>query len=151
MDREAWHASVHGVAKSQTWLSNWTELNYDHGLSPINSWQIEGGNVEVVTNFLFLGSKITANGDCSHKIRRHLLLGRKEREVTQSCPILCDPMDCNLPGSSVHGIFQARALEWVAISFSRGSSQPRAQTQVSCIAGRHFTVWVTREGKLWQT
>ena len=56
----------------------------------------------------------------------------------QSCPTLCDPMDCSLPGSSVHGILQARILEWVAISFSRGSSQPRDQTRVSCIAGRFF-------------
>ena len=48
----------------------------------------------------------------------------------------CDPMDCSLPGSSIHGIFQARILEWVAISFLRGSSQPRDQTQLSCIAGR---------------
>ena len=46
-------------------------------------------------------------------------------EVAQSCPILCDPMDCSLPGSSIHGIFQARVLEWVAISFARGSSRPR--------------------------
>jgi len=46
----------------------------------------------------------------------------KESEVTQSCLTLCDPMDCNPPGSSIHGIFQARILEWVAISFSRGSS-----------------------------
>ena len=53
---------------------------------------------------------------------------------------LCDPMDCSLQVSSVHGTFQARVLEWVAISFSRGSSQPRGQTQVSRIAGRHFTV-----------
>ena len=53
---------------------------------------------------------------------------------------LCDPMDCSLPGSSVHGIFQAIVLEWVAISFSRGSSRPRDQTQVSRIVGRHFTV-----------
>ena len=45
--------------------------------------------------------------------------------LTQSCPTLCDPVDCNLPGSSVRGIFQARILEWVTISFSRGSSQPR--------------------------
>ena len=45
-----------------------------------------------------------------------------ESEVAQSCPALCDPMDCSLPGSSVHGISQARLLEWVAISFSRGSS-----------------------------
>ena len=52
----------------------------------------------------------------------------------------CDPMDCSLPGSSVHGIFQARVLEWGAISLSRGASQPRDQTVVSCIAGRRFTV-----------
>ena len=62
-----------------------------------------------------------------------------ESEVAQSCPTLCDPMDCSPPGSSVHGILQARILEWVAISFSRGSSQPRDRTQVSCIAGRFFT------------
>ena len=48
-----------------------------------------------------------------------------ESEVAQSCPTLCDPMECSLPGSSVHGILQARVLEWVAISFSRGSSRPR--------------------------
>ena len=52
-------------------------------------------------------------------------------------------MYCSLPGSSIHGIFQARVLEWVAISFSRGSSRPRDWTQVSCIAGRHFTIWAT--------
>ena len=52
----------------------------------------------------------------------------------------CDPMDCSLPGSSVHRILQARMLEWVAIPFSRGSSQPRDQTWVSCIAGRFFTI-----------
>ena len=66
-------------------------------------------------------------------------------EVAQSSPTLCDPMDCSLPGSSVCGIFQARVLEWVAISFSRRSSQPRDQTQVSFIAGRRFTIWATRE------
>ena len=55
-------------------------------------------------------------------------------------PTLCDPMDCSLPDSSVHGILQARILEWVAIPFSRASSQPRDQTWVSCIAGRFFTV-----------
>ena len=56
------------------------------------------------------------------------LLGQQERlcsSVTQSCPTLCDPMDCSLPGSSVHGIFQPRLLEWAATSDSRGSSQPR--------------------------
>ena len=54
-------------------------------------------------------------------------------------------MDCSLPGSSVHRIFQARVLEWVAISFSRGSSQPRGWTPISHIAGRCFTLWATRE------
>ena len=58
---------------------------------------------------------------------------------------LCNLMDCTLPGSSVHGILQARILEWVAISFSRGFSQPRYWTWVSCIAGRFFTIWATRE------
>ena len=67
---------------------------------------------------------------CSHE---------SESEVAQSSPTLCDPMDYSLPGSSVFGIFQARVLEWVAISFSRGSSQPRDQTQVSRTAGRCLT------------
>ena len=55
------------------------------------------------------------------------------------------PMDCSLSGFSVQGIFQARVLEWIAISFSRGSSWPRNRTWVSCIAGRCFTIWATRE------
>ena len=68
--------------------------------------------------------------------------------VAQSCPTLCDPMDSNPPCSSVHEIFRARILEWVAISFSRGSSQPRDRTQVSCTAGKFFTNWATREAPL---
>ena len=60
--------------------------------------------------------------------------------VAQSCLTLYNPVDCSLSGSSVHGIFQARILEWVAISYSRGSSQPRDRTWVSCIAGRFFKV-----------
>ena len=66
-------------------------------------------------------------------------------EVAQSCPTLCDPMDCSPPGSLVHGIFQAWILEWVAVFFSRGSSWPRDRTRVSRIVGRRFTVWATRE------
>ena len=69
----------------------------------------------------------------------------KWSEVAQSCLTLCDPMDCSLLGSSVHGIFQARILEWVAISFSRGTSRPRDWTWVSHIVGRCFTVWAIRE------
>ena len=73
-------------------------------------------------------------------------MGRSEVKWS---PTLCDPMDCSLPGSSIHGILQARVLEWVAISFSRGSSWPRDRTQVSCIAGRRFTLWATREARRW--
>ena len=73
-----------------------------------------------------------------------------ESEVTQSCPTLCDPTDCSLPGSSIHGIFPARILEWVAVSFSRGSSWPRGWTQVLQVtAGRLFTVWATWESPTW--
>ena len=61
----------------------------------------------------------------------------------------CDPVDCSPPGSSVHGILQARILEWVAISFSRGSSQPRNRTWVSCISGRWFTDWTMREAYIY--
>ena len=61
----------------------------------------------------------------------------------------CDPMDYKLPGPSVHGILQARILEWVAIFFFRGSSEPKNQTQVSCIEGRFFTNWAMREAPSW--
>ena len=61
--------------------------------------------------------------------------------VAQSCLTLCGLMDCSPPGSSVHGILQARILEWVAIPFSSESSQPRDQSQVSCVEDRFFTIW----------
>ena len=80
--------------------------------------------------------------------KNHIIIGKIEMElcvwcevkVAQSCLTLCDPMDY-----LVHGILQARILEWVAIPFFRGSSQPRDQTQVSHIAGGFFTSWTTRE------
>ena len=65
--------------------------------------------------------------------------------VVQLCLTLCEPMDCSPPGSPAHGILPTRILEWVAIPFSRISSQPRDQTWVSCIAGRFFTIWATGE------
>ena len=78
---------------------------------------------------------------------------KKESEVTQSCPALCSPADCKLPCSSVHGIFQARVLEWVAISFSRGSSRPRdgkvlewgaiAFSEIESHCLLYSTVWYT--------
>ena len=66
-----------------------------------------------------------------------------ESEVAQLCLTLCDPIDCSLPGSSIHGIFQTIVLEWIVISFSKGSSQPKAWTRVSHIVDRCFTVWAT--------
>ena len=81
--------------------------------SPITSWQVDGETVETVTDFILRGSKITADGECSHEIKRLLLLGKKVMtnlytvKVAQSCPTPCDPIDC-----TVHGILQARILEW---------------------------------------
>ena len=81
-------------------------------------------------------------------------VAEKRREVAQSCLTLCNPRNCSLPGSSVHRIFQARIVEWVTISFSRGSSQPRGRMQVSCIAGwargKLKTTWMFPVRELWQ-
>ena len=68
-----------------------------------------------------------------------------ESEITQLCWTLCNPMNCSLPGFSTNEIFQAKILEWVAISFFSWFSQPRYQIPVSCTASRLFTIWATRE------
>ena len=69
-------------------------------------------------------------------------------KVAQWCLTLCDAMDCSPPGSSFHGILQARIVEWITMLSSKGSSWPREWTQVSCIWGRFFTVWATRKVKI---
>ena len=71
--------------------------------------------------------------------------------VVQWCPTLRTPMDCSPSGSSVHGILQARILQWVALLFSRGSSKPRNWTWVFCIAGWFFTVWATSKAHRMET
>ena len=91
-------------------------------------WDSPGKNTGVGCHFLLQCMKV-----------------KSESEVTQSCPTPRDPMDDSLPGSSIHGIFQARVLEWGAITFSKQSSKPRDQTQVSSTSGRFFIVRVTRE------
>ena len=122
MDREAWHAVIHGVAKIRTWLSDWTEL-----MGWKRKWEIKDD---------YKGFYLS-----NHRTEKK----ESESEVAQLCPTLSDPMDCSLPRSSIHGIFQARVLERVSISFSRGSSRPRDRTRVSSSVGRRFTVWATRE------
>ena len=98
---------------------------WPHGLQPtklLRPWDFPGKSMEWVAIAFSIHISIVSS-------------------VPQLCPTLCNPMDCILPSSSVHGIFQARVLEWIAISFSRGSSQPRDQTLVSCIANRFFITW----------
>ena len=83
---------------------------------PITTWQIDGETMKTVKDFIFLGSKITVDGDCSHEVKTCLLLGRKAMtnlaaaaaKSLQSCPTLCDPRDGSPPGSPVPGILQAR-------------------------------------------
>ena len=111
--------SIRYEGKSNSWIDIWPSC------FPSTTWGRDC-LLSIVYSWLFC-----------HKV--------KESEVVQSCPTVWDPMNCSLPGFSVHGIFQARVLEWVAISFSRGSSWPRDQTQVSCTVGRRFTLRATRE------
>ena len=94
------------------------------------------------SNALILRSKLQAqrSSQRAHSSCEDEEDEEEEEEVAQLCLTLCDPMDHSLPGSSVHGIFQARVLELVAIAFSRGSSPTRDRTRVSCIAGRRFTI-----------
>ena len=75
----------------------------------------------------------------------YIIERKKVKVKSLSCVRLCNPMDCSLPGSSLFGILQTRVLEWVVISFSRGSSKFRDQTRVSLIPGRHFNFWATWE------
>ena len=80
MDGGAWWAAVHGVAKSQTRLKRLSSSSSSSKImasSPVTSWEIDGETVETVSDFILWGSKITSDGDCSHEIKRHLLLGRK--------------------------------------------------------------------------
>ena len=127
----------------------------------MNRWMDTEGVAHIYKGILLNHKKERNNAMCSNldgprdyhtkwskpeKDKYHMIsLIKKESEITQPCPILCDPMDCRLPDSSVYGIFQAKILEWVAISFSRGFSWPRDRTCVSHTAGSLFTIWATRE------
>ena len=107
-------------------------------------WDFTGKNTGVGCHFLLQFVSLYFKGGNGDSARLKLLCGS-----VLSHARLCDPLDFSLPGSSVHGIFQATVLEWFAISFSRGSSRPRDWTQVSRIVDRHFTTWATREASLY--
>ena len=124
MDRETWHAAVHGVAKTQTELLNWNQRTAN--LMSIASSQQEKYHILRHMKYTFNNTSNNLYLVLSHF--SHIWL--------------CDPMEHSPAGSSVHGIFQVRLLEWVAIYFSRGSSPSRDQTCISCfscIADRFFT------------
>ena len=117
MDREAWCAAVHSIGQDWAAEGNWTSVQC------ICLWCI-------LINLLCEHSESTCMHACS---------------VASVVSTLCDPVDCRLPGSSVHGILQERILKWIAVSFSRGSSQPRDQTTISCLAGGFSYHWAVRE------
>ena len=168
MDREAWRAAFHGVAKSRTWLSNWTELKaFLCGAVSLawKDWERPGSQGSSATYSLPdpgpLNSPMESHSywihNCTTASQHRMIKGHRTQNmwstalflvkvlVAQLCLTLCNPTFCNPSGSTVHGILQARTLQWVAIPFSRGSSTPRDGTQVSCTASRFFTIWATRE------
>ena len=123
---------------NKLWLCRYSLLNVKRNEKLINV--LMGQNVSKNETNMQMIINLNISSGSVYTWNFNLIIDTKESEVSQSCLTLCDPVDCSLLGSSVHGIFQARVLEWVAISFSRGSSQPRDRTQVSCIVGRRFTV-----------
>ena len=127
MDRGAWQTTEHGVAKSWTWQSNWVHTHiYTH--TPCKKLLFHLLGYLCILLFLLM--------------LKMILL------VTWSYSTLCDPMDCSLPVSSAYGISQARILKWLAIYFSRGFSQPRDWTRVSCLGRQILCHWPTREAPL---
>ena len=136
-------------ASTKTWHSQLSKLTLKNKVGQLHgTYTITFKSPDPLTlKFYFWRSILEHNFKWVQGIRLVYSLKVKESEVAQSCLTLCDPMDGSLPGSAIHGIFQARILEWAAISFSRRSSQPRDRTRVSCIADRCFTIWSTSEAQ----
>ena len=122
----------------------------DLGLIPGSGRSPGGGNGYPLQHSCLENSMVTLLHSWRIELPRGVFWGKRECVclVAQLCPTPCNPMDYSLPDSSVHGILQARILEWVALPSSRRSSQPREWTQVSCIAGGFFTIWATREAQV---
>ena len=128
MHRGTWWASVHRVAKSQTQLKRLNMHAHTHTHACTHKWIKRTNQNRNWQNKFKISSTVYKKS-----------LSRVRLFVTP-CPTLCDPVDCSLPGSSLHGILQARILEWVAISFLKGSSRPRDRTRVTHIACRRFNL-----------
>ena len=120
-------SSVHGILQAR--ILEWVAISFSH----VKCWW---------------GIKLHSNIYAETGPFYQWIFKWKKVLVNHLCPTLCDPLDCRVPGSSVHRILQARVLEWVAISYSRGSSWPMDGSQVSYTAGRFFTFWATREAQL---
>ena len=125
MDRGAWWVPITNTGSQTVW-HYWSDLACMHALHYVLGNIIENIDKNISCGLLIIPKECVCL-------------------VTQSCLTLCDPLDCNPLGSSVHGFLQTTILEWVAISFSRESSWLRGWTWISCIAGRLFTSWATRE------
>ena len=140
----AWWPAIYGVAQS------WTRLRWLR--SSLAVWLVTCVGVSLL-GFMLCGTlcaswtQLTISFSMLGKFSTIII----KCLVTQSCLTLCEPMDYSPPGSSVHGILQASLLEWVAVPFSRGSSQPMDWTHISGTAGKFFTIWATREATLWES
>ena len=157
MNGGAWWAAVHGVAKSGTWLSDFTFTFHFHALekemathSGVLAWRIPGtgepGGPPAVYGVTQSQTWLKWLSMSSSSMEMYILV--KSKSISPSVVSNSfHSMDCSLQVSSAHGIPQASIMEWVAIPFSRGSSQPRDKIQVSCIAGRFLTIWATREAQ----
>ena len=102
------------------------------------------GQLRVPSNDLINTKQLSESclmGKRGQEAKKLLFILESESEVAQLCLTLCNPMGCSLPDSSIHGILQTRTLEWVAISLSKRSSQPRDRNKVSRLVGRRFTLW----------
>ena len=139
----SWLVSLDSLIRKHMESKKWLDMSWWDGRALwllVASSSVPSSCTPHTCTYLSAPSLMRCTGDFSHHLTCTMLA---VVFVTQSCPALCDPTDCTLPGSSVYGIPQARILEWIAIPFSRGSFWPRDQTRIACTEGRFFTAWAT--------
>ena len=123
-------------------MATWDGTSVYYSLAVMGQWySVKDSSTAVISSCRMAGRREIMWRKIEYKTQRLSKMKSKagiirlcvHATLLQSCPTLCDPVDCSLPSSSVHGIFQARILKWVSISYSRRSSWPRDQTPISCI------------------